>query len=104
MLDGGQPAERGLSAASVVGAFDSGGDRDSQAAAGGPALPAEDVVLQEREDRSHGGVVTGGADVAHRADHAVTGEGSLEFPRPELAASVAVQDAAGEVTAPASDR
>ena len=75
---------RGLAASAVVGAFDPGDDRDAQLVAGGPALPVEDVLLQQREERFHGGVVAGGADLAHRADHAVTGERPVQLPRTEL--------------------
>ena len=78
-LDRGQSAEACLAASAVVGAFDPGDDRDAELVAGGPALPVEDVLLQQREERFHGGVVAGGADLAHRADHAVAGEGALRF-------------------------
>jgi hypothetical protein len=62
-----------LAASSVVGLFDPGDDLDPEVVAGGPAAPVEDVALEEREERFHGGVVAGGADLAHRADHAVAG-------------------------------
>lgn len=44
---GGQPAEAGLSPASVVGPFDAGHDCDPSVVACGLAVPVEDVVLQE---------------------------------------------------------
>src|SRR3954454_8952932 len=72
VLDGGQPAERYLSRASVVGPLDPGDDRDTQLFAGGPGAPVEDVLLQQAEEGLHGGVVAGGTDAAHRADHGVT--------------------------------
>src|SRR5581483_1591578 len=99
VFDGGHAAEGGLSTAGVVGAFDPGDDLDAQLVASRPAsLPVEDVALQESEERLHGGVVAGGADLAHRADHAVTGQSAMHLPRSKLAASVGVKDAAGDVT------
>ena len=60
VLDGGQSAEAGLASAAVVGPFDPGDDRDPQLLAGGPAAPVQDVLLQQREERFHRGVVAGG--------------------------------------------
>ncbi len=80
VFDWGQSAEGCLAAASVVGAFDPGDDREAELIAGGPALPIEHVALEEREERFHGGVVAGGSDLAHRSDHAVADQGTLEFP------------------------
>ncbi len=65
VFDGGQAAERGLAPAAVVGAFDPGDDREAQLLAGVPGLAAEDVLLQQAEEALHGGVVAGGADLAH---------------------------------------
>jgi hypothetical protein len=45
--------------ASVVGAFDPGDDLDTQVVSGRPVAAVEDVVLQEREERFHSGVVAG---------------------------------------------
>ena len=67
-LDRGQTSQPLLSAASVVGAFYPGDDRDPQVVAGGPPAPVQDVLLQEREERLHGGVVAGGRDLAHGPD------------------------------------
>jgi hypothetical protein len=69
----------GLSPSSVVGAFDPGNDGDAQLVAGGPSVAAEHVALQQREERLHGGVVGGGADLAHRADHVVAGQRALHL-------------------------
>jgi hypothetical protein len=69
-----------LSTPPVVGAFDPGHDPDPEFFAGPPRLPVEDVVLQQREERLHGGVVGGGGDLAHRADHAVSGQFAVELP------------------------
>ena len=79
-FDGGQSAEGGLAAASVVGAFDPGDDRDAQLFAGVPGVAVEHVLLQQREELLHGGVVTGGSDLAHRAEHPVTEQGLLQLP------------------------
>src|SRR5690606_10190283 len=84
-LDWGQPAETVLpAAAAVVGPLDPGHDRDAQLVAGGPGAPVEDVLLQEREERLHGGVVARGADSAHRSDHAVTSQGADRLSGAEL--------------------
>ena len=55
----------------MVGPVDPGHDRDPQLLTGRPALPVEDVLLQQGEERLLRRVVTGRADPAHRADHAV---------------------------------
>ena len=46
---------------------------------------------------SMAGVVSGGADVAHRSDHPKPGQGSMDFPSSKLAAPVGVKYAAGHV-------
>ena len=79
-LDWGESAEAVLSPAAVVGPFDPGDDRQAELVAGGPAAAVEDVLLQQREEGLHRGVVAGGADLAHRSEHAVMGQGLLEFP------------------------
>jgi hypothetical protein len=100
---GGQSAEAGLAAAPVVGTLDPGDDLDPEFVAGGPAAPVQDVALQQREERFHGGVVAGGTDLAHGADHAMPGECPVHLPGAELAAPVRMQDAAGDVAASAGD-
>lgn len=42
------------------------------------------VLLQEREEGFHGGVIAGGANLAHGSDHVVTGEGPLHLPGSKL--------------------
>lgn len=83
-LDRGQSAQRGLPSAAVVGPLDPGDDRDSQLLAGRPATPIQDVPLEESEEAFHRGVVTGGADSAHRSDHVVTVQSADELPASEL--------------------
>ena len=98
-LDGGQSAEGCLSPSAVVGALDPGHDRDPQLVAGRPSLAIEDVLLEEREERLHRRVVAGRADLAHRPDHVVAGERSVEFPGTKLRSAIRMQDAPGDVTA-----
>ncbi len=43
-------------------------------------VAVEDVALEEGEERFHGGVVAGGADLAHGPDQAVTGERPMHLP------------------------
>ena len=50
-----------------------------------PPLPVEDVLLEQREEALHGGVVAGRADLAHRSDHAMVGEGPVDLPSAKLA-------------------
>src|SRR5690606_31578879 len=83
-LDGRQTAQAGLATSPVVGALDPGDDRDAQLLAGGPGSPVEDVLLQEREEALHRGVVARCADSAHRADHAVAADLAQELPAAEL--------------------
>jgi hypothetical protein len=64
-LDGGQSAEGGLSASTVVGALGPGHDRDAQLLAGTSWLSIEHVLLQQREEGFHGGVVGRRCDLAH---------------------------------------
>ena len=51
-LDWGEFAESALSAATVVGAFDPGDDREAELVAGRPGLPVQDVLLQQRKNES----------------------------------------------------
>ena len=50
----------------------------------------------------HGGVVAGGADLAHGSDQAVAGQRPMDLPSSELAAPVGVDDAARDVTVAAT--
>lgn len=47
----------------------------------GPALPVEDILLQQGEERFHRRVVTARADTAHRADEPMALEGGHELRR-----------------------
>jgi hypothetical protein len=61
-LWGGQPLRKELEAlsrclaSSVVGFLDPGHDGQTQFLADGPALPAQDILLEQREEGFHGGV------------------------------------------------
>lgn len=77
IFDGCESSERALTAPTVIGPFDPGDDRDAELVAGFPALPVEDVLLQQREERFHRGVAAGCTDAAHRA-----GEVTLGAPTP----------------------
>lgn len=80
----------------MIGLFDPGHDREAQLLSGGPAAGVEDVLLQQREERLHRCVVSCGADASHRADEVEGVECGDELSGPELAASVAVDDAAAD--------
>lgn len=56
-FDGGLSTQAALSAFAVVGLLDPGDDRETEVLAGVPALPVQDVLLQEREERLHRAVV-----------------------------------------------
>ena len=45
-----------MASVAVVGAFDPGDDLDAKLVAGCPGLAVEDVLLEKREERFHGGV------------------------------------------------
>ena len=62
VFDGGQSAQAGLSAASVVSRLDPGDDGDPELFSGPPALAIQDVLLENREEGLHRGVVAGGTD------------------------------------------
>src|SRR5690625_6658629 len=62
VFDGGQSAQAGLSATTVVGAFDPGDDRDAELFSSPPALAVQDVLLQQREEGLHRGVISAGTD------------------------------------------
>ena len=80
VFDGGQSAQAGLSAASVIGPLDPGDDRDPQLLSGPPALAVQDVLLGQREERFHRRVIAGRADLAHRSDEVMTVQGMHELP------------------------
>jgi len=83
----------------VIGPLDPGHDGEAEVLASGPAPTVEHVLLEQREERFHRGVVAGGADSAHGSDEAVAVEFGLEAPRTELAAPVAVNGGVGRVSA-----
>ena len=75
-LDRGESTEGVLAASAVVGGLDPGDDRQAELVAGGPAAAVEDVLLQQAEERLHGGVVGAGPDPAHRPAQPVPRAGS----------------------------
>lgn len=100
VFDGGQSAQTGLPASSVVGPLDPGDDRDAQLLSGPPPLAVQDVLLQQGKERFHRGVIAGSADLAHRPDEVVTVQRVDELPGPELGAAVRMNDATGGVATP----
>lgn len=65
-LDRCELAQGALSAFAVVLRFDPGHDRQPQLLPGAPPSGIENVLLQQRKERFHRGVVTTGTDPAHR--------------------------------------
>src|SRR5215204_6209650 len=65
-LDRRELPEAALTAPAVVRPFDPDHDRQSQLLSRAPSLAVEDVLLEQREERLHGGVVGAGAAPAHR--------------------------------------
>lgn len=53
-----------MASTATVGPFDPGHDRAPQLLQGRPGPPVEDVVLQQAEERLHGGVVASGSESA----------------------------------------
>jgi len=80
--------ESDLTTAAVVGPLDPGRDRDPQFLAGLPSLPVEDVLLQQREERLHRGVVAGRTNPAHGADHVMAVELVDQLPGTKLRPAV----------------
>lgn len=83
----------------MVGPLDPGDYRDAELLPVGPGAAVEDVLLQQREERFHGGVVPARPDSSHAPDHAVPGESTPELPASKLRSSVRMHDAAGGVAA-----
>jgi len=83
-----------------------GGDSyrfNPQLLAGLPDPTVEDVLLQQREERLHGGVVAGGTNPAHRPDQTVAVELVDQLSGPELLGfnqSMQHRDVEGSVVAP----
>ena len=73
-------AQAGLSAAAVIGPLDPGDDRNPELVSGPPALAVQDVLLEQREEGLHRGVVPGGTDLPHPSDEVVTGQGVHKLP------------------------
>lgn len=92
VLDGGQPTERGLHAASVIGPFDPGHDRAPQFLAGGPLPAIEDVLLQQAEEGLHRRVVACRPDPPYRAENLVPVERSDELPGAKLRSATTVNN------------
>src|SRR5689334_4006230 len=65
VFDGCEPSEGALAPAAVVGPLDPGDDGQPQVLTGLPALAVQGVLLQQGEERFHGGVVAAGPDTAH---------------------------------------
>ena len=89
-----------MASTAVIGPLDPGDDRDSQILAGDPDVTVKDVLLQQAEERLHGGVVPGSTDPTHRSDHGMTGKGTYVFPTSKLRSAVGMEHAAGAVTTP----
>jgi hypothetical protein len=94
-LDGCEFPQAALSAAPVVPGFDPGHDRESEFVAAGSALPVEDVLLEQGEERFHGGVVAAGSDPTHRAAQLMDFKDPDVPLGPELTAAIAVNDEPG---------
>jgi hypothetical protein len=70
-LDGGELAEGSLASPAVVGVLDPHEDRVGELGSRGPALAVQDVLLEQRVEGLHGGVVAGRGDPAHRPGEVV---------------------------------
>ena len=90
VFDWGEPAEGVLAASTVVGVLDPDDDREPELFAGAPAAAVQDVLLQQREEVLHGGVVGAGTNPAHRPALAGVAQGPDVGVGPELTAAVGV--------------
>jgi len=79
-LDGRKPSESSLPTPAVVGPLDPGHDLEAELLSRLPSLLVENVLLQEREERLHGGVVRACSDPAHRSGDSVLAEQFDELP------------------------
>jgi len=70
-LDGGELAEGSLASPAVAGVLDPHEDRVGELGSRGPALAVQDVLLEQRVEGLHGGVVAGRRDPAHRPGEVV---------------------------------
>lgn len=91
-----------MTAAAVVLRLDPGDDREAEFLPRLPAARVEDVLLQEREEALHAGVVARAVGAPHRPDQPVVLEQPLGPLRAKLAASVRMADRADRL--PQSDR
>jgi hypothetical protein len=87
-LDGGQLAEGSLASPTVVGALNPHEDRVGELSSRGPAPAVQDVLLEQRVEGLHGGVVAGRRDPAHRPGEVARLEHRHEGPRSKLAPAV----------------
>src|SRR3989442_8040856 len=93
-LDRGELAEGSLTTPAVIRPLDPSDDGQAELLSGAPALPVQNVSLEQGEEGLHGGVVGAGPGATHRADEPTTPERPDELLRPELAASVGVDHGA----------
>ena len=89
-LDRGELAQPSLPAFAVVLRLDPGHDRQPQFLPGAPPPGVENVLLQQRKERFHRGVVTTGTDPAHRPGKPMAAQQGPVGSRPELSTSVGV--------------
>lgn len=80
VLHGGQPAKRELSSPSMVGPLDPRHDREPELLPRRPDAAVQDVLLQQREEALHRGVVPSSTDATHRSDHPLALDRVHELP------------------------
>lgn len=88
IFDGREFAEPSLPSPAVVGPVDPGRDGQWEVLSGEPPLTVQDVLLQQREEGLHCGVVRARADPAHRSGEPLVPERFDEAARPEPGASI----------------
>ena len=71
----------------VVSPFDPGRDGQPELLSAGPPLTIQDVLLQQREDRFHRGIVRARTDPSHGSGEPVVPERFHEPAGPELGAT-----------------
>ena len=89
-LDRSQLAEGALASLTVVVPFDPSRDLRAQLVAIFPRLAVEQILPQEREERLHRRVVTGGGDPAHRSAQAMPAQCLGVGPASKLTTPIAV--------------
>lgn len=90
IFDGREFSQPSLPSPAVVGPLDPGCDGQSEVLSGEPPLTVQNVLLQQREERFHCGVVSARTDPAHRAGEPVVTERFNEPAGPELGPSDAL--------------